>query len=51
MIPYYTYTVAFGRKKNLHELGLMGKLPICSSTVTSCGTSGSGGGGGGDDDD
>jgi hypothetical protein len=45
VIPYYTYTVAFGRKKNLHELGLMGKLPICSSTRTSCGTNGSSGGG------
>lgn len=45
-VPYYNYTVVFKRPKNLHQFGIMGKLPVCASSDTACADSGSSGGGG-----
>lgn len=38
VIPYYNYTVVFGRQDNLHELGLHLKLHLCASGAPDCGS-------------
>ena len=36
-IPYYNYTLVFGRQENLHEIGVHLKLHLCSGGIDACG--------------